>query len=146
MNNKENKTDSLLLVVFWALFGVFLFIASQFLVPSVNELFQGSELFLVPMIVFFLLGLILIFLALKRKKEGKLKKFLILTGLSASGFLVSIFLHNAFYALGIITSQVVGLNYLMEALAVAFFFIGLFVCPLGFLVGLVGSLILLVKK
>jgi hypothetical protein len=146
MNNKRNKSDPLLLVVFWALFGVFLFIVSQFLIPSVRDLFRGSELFLVPFAVFFLLGLALISLTIKGKIKGKLKKILILTGLSATGFFVSIFLHNAFYALSTITSRIIGLNYLIEALSTAFFITAIFICPLGFLVGLVGSLILLAKN
>jgi len=146
MNNKRNKSDPLLLVVFWALFGVFLFIVSQFLIPSVRDLLKGSELFLVLFAVFFLLGLALISLTVKGKVEGKLKKILILTGLSATGFFVSIFLHNAFYALGTVTSRIIGLNYLVETLSIAFFIMAILICPLGFLVGLIGSLILLAKN
>lgn len=137
---------SLILVIFWALIGVFLFMVGQFFIPPVRELFRGSLLFLVPFIVFSLLGLALTFLTVKEKIEGTLKKFLILTGVSSAGFFVSVVLHNAFYALGIIASQIIVLSYLMEALSVAFFMIAIFVCPLGFLVGVVGSIVLFIKK
>ena len=118
----------------------------QFFIPPVRELFRGSELFLGPFIVFSLLGLALTFLTVREKIEGTLKKFLILTGASSAGFFISVFLHNAFYALGIIASQIIVLRYLMEALNVAFFIIATLVCPLGFLVGVVGSIVMLVKK
>ena len=137
---------SLIPVIFWALIGVFLFMVGQFFIPPVRELFMGSKLFLGPFIVFSLLGLALTFLTVKEKIGGTLKKFLILTGASSAGFFVSVFLHNAFYALGIIASQIIVLRYLMEALNVAFFMIAIFVCPLGFLVGVVGSIVMLVKK
>ncbi len=146
MDDGREKRISLLLTIFWALVGVFLFIIGQFFIPAVNDLLSGSEIFLVPFAVFFLLGLALIFLTFRNKVEGKLKKFLILTGLAATGFFVSVFLHNAFYALAIITSQIFILNYIMEILHVTFFFIGVLICPLGFLVGLIGSLILLNKR
>ena len=137
---------SLIPTISWALLGVFLFMIGQFFIPQVRDLFEGSELFLVPFIVFCLLGLILIFLTVKEKVAGLLKKFLLLTGISAAGFFASVFLHNAFYALGIVTSQITVLRYLMEVLNVTFFLIAIFACPLGFLVGLVGSMVLFIKK
>jgi len=139
-------TKSLIPVIFWALIGVFLFIIGQFFIPPVMELFRGSFLFLAPFIVFSLLGLALIFLTVREKIKGTLKKFLILTGASSAGFFVSVFLHNAFYALGIIASQIIVLGYSMEALSVAFFMIAIFACPLGFLIGAVGSIVLFIKK
>jgi len=135
-----------LTITFWALVGTFLVIISEFFIPSVRELFRGSIFFLLPFIVFSLLGIILIVLILREKIEGVLKKFLILTGVSAGGFFVSIFLHNAFYALGVITNQIIILNYLVEVINVGFFIIAIFVCPLGFLIGVIGSIVLLNKK
>ena len=82
---------------------------------------------------------------MKQKVEGALKKFLLLTGASSTGFFGSIFLHNAFYALGTITSQIIALNYLVKALEVAFFFIAI-ACPVGFLIGVIGSIALFVKR
>ncbi|KPJ56970.1 hypothetical protein AMJ49_02915 [Parcubacteria bacterium DG_74_2] len=135
-----------LLLAFWALVGSFFFILSEFFISAVRELFRGSELFLLPLIIFFLLGILLIFLTLKKKVEGVLKKFLLLTGASATGFFFFVFLHNAFYALGTITSYITVLNYLIEVFHIVFFIIAIFVCPLGFLVGAGGTIVLFFKK
>jgi len=135
-----------LISIFWALVGVFLLIVSEFFIPAVRELFRGSLLFLLPFIIFSLLGIALIFLTIKEKVEGKLKKFLILTGVSAAGIFIFIFLHNAFYALGIITSRIAALSYLMEVFHVFSFIVAIFVSPLVFLVGMVGSIVLFIKK
>jgi len=92
------------------------------------------------------LGILLLVLTLKNKIERKLKKFLLLTGASATGFFVFVFLHNVFYALGKITGHILIINYLMEALHVIFFIIAIFICPIGFLVGIAGSIVLFIKK
>ncbi len=131
---------------FWALVGVFLVIASEFLIPAFRELLRGSLLFLLPFIVFFLLGIVLIFLTVKGQVEGLVKKFLIVTGVSSTGFFVFVFLHNAFYGLAIVADHIIILGHLMEILHVAFFIIAIFVCPLGFLIGAVGTIILFIKN
>ncbi len=75
-----------------------------------------------------------------------MNKFSKLILISFSGFFISVFLHNAFYALSIITSSIVVLSYLMGALDVIFFLIAVFACPLGFLVGVIGNMVLFVRK
>ncbi len=66
------------------------------------------------------------------KVDDKLKFFLILTGGSAILFVASILLHNLLPA-------VLGFE---EPI---FFLIAVLVCPVAFLVGTVGSIILLIK-
>lgn len=65
----------------------------------------------------------------------KVKYFLILLGTSAVGFGVFVILHNVFYGLGEMAGDVIVLSWLLEFLHVAFFLIAIFVCPAGFLVG-----------
>jgi hypothetical protein len=137
---------TLIPVIFWALVGIFLLILGEFFVPAIRELFGGSLLFLLPSIVFSFLGATLIFFTIREKIEKKLKKFLLLTGVSSLGFFIFVFLHNIFYALSLITSNIVVLSYLMEFLQVIFFILSIFVCPLGFLIGAVGSILLFIKK
>jgi len=132
--------------VFWGLIGVFLIILCQFFIPALNNFFSGSKLFLIPMAVFCLLGLVLLILSLREKIESKLKRFLILTGASAVGFFIFVILHNAFYALGTISRQIFFLNYLIESLQIAFFLVAIFICPIAFLVGLISSVLLLIKN
>jgi len=115
------------------LFGIFL-----------TEWLMG-KLFFPPIIMFFLLGLFLIILTLKQKIKGKLKIFLLLSGISAVVFLVSIILHNLFYALAILSEDILILKYLFEVLHIAFFFIGIPICPILFLIGIIGSLILFLR-
>ena len=74
------------------------------------------------------------------------KKFLILLGASVIGFFVFVFLHNAFYALTILTSHIAALSHLMEAFHVAFFLIAVFLCPATFLVGAVGSIVFAIGR
>jgi len=132
-------------IIFWALIGIFLLILSMFFIPVVRGLFRGSHFLLLP-IIFFLLGGFLIFLTLKKKTKRRLKKFLILTGASASGFFVSVLLHNFLYAVAVLTSQIAVLRFLFEALHSVFFLVAVFICPLGFLIGAVGSGVLFLKK
>jgi len=75
-----------------------------------------------------------------------MKKFLILMGASFAGFFVFVLLHNAFYALTIITSHITVLSRLMEAFHVTSFIIAVFICPIGFVVGAVGSIVLFIRR
>jgi hypothetical protein len=85
-------------------------------------------------------------LTVKSKIKGKHRKLLILTGVSATGFLVGVILHNLLYALAIITGHIIILKYIFEFFHVAFFILAVVVCPLGFLIGATGSAIIFVKK
>lgn len=130
---------------FCALVGTFVVIASMLFIPVVRELLRGS-LFLTILATCFLLGVALIVLTLKQKVEGKLKKFLILTGASSAGFFISAVLHNVFYGVGMVVGHITALKYLAEALHVAFFLIAIPICPLAFLIGVVGSAVLLFRE
>jgi len=135
--------------IFWALVGVFIVIASVLFIPALRELLIGFRFFLFIIVsgsIFFLLGVVLIFLTVKGKVGGILKKFLLLTGASAVGFFISVFLHNAFYALAIMTSHIAALSHAMEVFHVVFFIVAIFICPIGFLVGVVGSIVLAIKQ
>ena len=119
-------------IIFWILVGIFVLVISTFFIPAIREVLQGPP-FLALFVVFFLLGIVLIFLTIKEKIERILKKFLILTGASAIGFFVFVLLHNAVY----------GLFGVEEPF---FFILAVIVCPIGFLVGVVGSIVLFLKK
>ena len=135
-----------LVIIFWMLLISFLIVLGEFFIPAFRGLLRESELFLLPLIIFSLLGIILLVLTLKNKIEVKLKKFLLLTGASAAGFFVFVLLHNFFYALGEITGHIPIINYLMEALHIVSFVAAIFICPIGFLVGIAGSIVLFIKK
>ncbi len=120
--------------VFWALVGVFVIVVSMIFIPRPLMPFGfPPAIFLSATVVFVLLGVALLFLTVKTKVGGILKKFLLLTGASAVGLPVSILLHNAVYGLFNIEEPV-------------FFIMATLVCPIGFLVGAVGTIVLAIKS
>lgn len=121
---------------------VFILIMVGMFVPYVGtKLFEvaGPVLVFSEQIAFLLLGATLIVLTLKNKIERPLKKLLLLTGISAVGFFVFVLLHN-------FTSGLLSMIYKKEIEELVFFLLAVFVCPLGFLVGAVGSVVLLLRK
>ena len=115
--------------IFWTQVGVFVMVVSAMFIPSVLRLGVG----LGAWVVFVGLGVTLIILTVKRKVGGMLKKFLLLTGGSAVGFLIFILLHNI----------VSGLFNIEEPV---FFIIATIVCPIAFLIGAVGTIVLTTKN
>ena len=141
------KMVKLIKTIFCVLVGIFVMILGWMVFPD----FVLAKQMLFPfgvvlVVVFFLLGLVLMFLTIKGKVKSKLKKFLILTGGSASGFLVGVLLHNLLYGLGMLVEHVAWLYFLLEVLHVGFFIMAVLVCPLGFLIGVVGSVVMFSKK
>jgi hypothetical protein len=128
--------------LFWALIAVFVLILCFFFIEPFSELLEGSELFLSPFIIFFLLGIALLVFTLREKVEGLLKAFFLLAAASATGVFVFVLLHNGFYALASVSGNIPVLGTGLEFLHAAFFIVALIVCPLGFLTGAVGSIVL----
>jgi len=132
--------------IFWVLVGVFVVVVSSMTIPAFRDLLRGSVLFLSPFVVFGLLGVALIFFTVKEKVGGVPKEFLLLTGASAAGIFVSILLHNAIYGLFI---HFFGAGF-WDRIGVGdepvFFIMATIVCPLAFLVGSVGTIVLAIKK
>jgi len=86
--------------------GIFLLILGYFFIPSIDIKRMLFPYGTVMAFLLFLLGIVLIILTIKQKIKGKLKFFLLLTGISSSGFLVSVLLHNFLYGLGVITGHI----------------------------------------
>ena len=138
--------------IFWALIVVFIVLAISILIPraAFAPTFRGSLFlwfFSISGAAFFLLGVALIFLTVKEKVGGMSKKFLILTGASAVGLPVFVLLHNAIYGLFI---HFFGADF-WERIGLGgdepvFFILATLVCPIGFLVGAVGSVVLAIKN
>ncbi|MFC1630300.1 hypothetical protein ACFL06_02080 [Patescibacteria group bacterium] len=137
---------SSIFTTFWMLVVFFLFILVEMFVPLVRDLFRGSLLFLWPFVIFSFLGVLLIYLTIKEKVERPLRKFLLLTGFSAAGVFIFSLLHNLVYGLGV---YFFGENFWVnigmpdEPL---FFILAIIVSPIGFLIGVVGSIALLRKN
>ncbi|MFH1462740.1 MAG: hypothetical protein ABIG08_03555 [bacterium] len=134
------------LIIFWLLAFNFLWIIVQMTFPAVREIFRGSILFLLPFVTFFLLGIILTISVLKEKEEGKLKKFMLLTGISATGVFLSVLFHNLIYGYFI---YFYGQDF-WERVGLGdepvFFLLALIVFPILFLIGVKGTIITLIKR
>ena len=131
--------------LFWALLGVFVFIVCLMLIDPLRNLLRGSVLFLTPFAVFFLLGVALLVFTLWEKVAGRLKAFFLLTAASAVGVFVFVLLHNLVYGLFI---YFFGADFWggIGGDEPFFFIMALIVCPLGFLTGVIGSIVLRVRE
>ncbi len=131
--------------IFWLLILIFIIIVSYFVTPFDNELKRTLFPYLSVLgLVFFLLGGILVYYTIKLKIQGKLKGFLILTGMAPIAALISVLLHNLVYALMVYLSKQ---GFLGEVGDEAFFFIiAIFVCPIVFIISAIGSIIILKKN
>jgi len=126
--------------IFWALVGIFIVIVSVFSIPAFRDLVMGFLFIIISGTVFLLLGGALIVLTVREKVGGMLKKFFLLTGASSTGVFVFVLLHNLVYGLFI---HFFGAGF-WDRIGLGdepfFFIMATLVCPLGFLVGAVGSI------
>ncbi len=118
--------------IFWAMVGVFIIAAGAMFIPPLGRSQVRFSVF-VAWPVLAGLGVTLLVLTIKTKVGGMLKGFLLLTGASVVGLPVFAVLHNVVSALFHTEEPV-------------FFITALIVCPIGFLVGAVGTIVLAIKK
>jgi predicted Na+-dependent transporter len=130
--------EKLIWSVFWALVGVpilivVVLVGTRF--PPFGQSVGGFAVNFVPAVglVFLGLGATLTVLTVKAKIGGMLNNFLLLTGASALGLPVFGILHNLVSAL-------------LNTEEPVFFIIAIIVCPIGFLVGAIGSIVLAIKR
>ena len=142
--NKTPKAPRSLIILFWALVGSFIALVLTVLFPDALDLFR--PLFLSLMALCTILGLALLILSVRWQERTVLRTFWILAGASTAGFALGSVLHNAFYALATITGEWPVLNAAMEVLEVAFFLVATLLCPVAFLVGTVGAIVLMVRR
>ena len=131
--------------IFWAMVVVFILIGCVFSIPALRELLLGFVFIIVSGAVFLLLGVALIVFTIRERVKGLPKAFFLLTGASAVGFLVSVLLHNVLSGLLI---EWLGEGFLKGVLMGEepfFFILAVIVCPLGFAVGVVGSMFLAIR-
>ncbi|MCK4643072.1 hypothetical protein KAU32_05490 [bacterium] len=147
MNDKIVKTAGrkLLEKIYFYQMLIFIIILGYFFVPM-----HVKRAILIPFLilsaVFCLLGVFLLIVTYKQKIKGLLKLFLLFVGYASSGFLVSVVLHNVVYGVLI---KLFGDDFWTRNNMPdepVFFIIAIFVCPIVFLVGAIGSAILLSKK
>jgi hypothetical protein len=125
--------------ILYSLITSFILIISYFLVSAKYDLSRNFFLILAVLgLAFLTLGIILIIKA--RKKKGKLRIALLITGISATAPFIGSILHNVFYGLAIVFEN---FKLFFEILHVSFFIISLLVAPIIFIVGMIFSVKLL---
>ena len=129
--------------IFWALIVVFIVLIISILATGEIGSLLLWGLYISGAAVF-LLGAALIFLTVKEKVRGMSKKFLILTGASAVGIPVFIALHNIVYAL--LTLWFGEDFWGASGDEPVFFILATMVCPIAFLVGAMGTIVLAIKN
>jgi hypothetical protein len=148
--------NKLILPIFWSLLGTFLllfFVMQLPMLPPVRESINSTlsvnfvpTLFLFSGALFLLLSLTLLILAIRAELDKTLKRYLILTGASAAGILVSIVLHNLAYG---VFSHFFGEDFWQRTGLEDepfFFLMAIIVCPIAYLVGTVGSIVLITRR
>ena len=115
--------------IFWVLLAVFGVSILMMFLPFLSV--HISPMVLWPALL--ILGVMLFVLTLKTQMNRNLKRFLLITGVSPIGFIVFVLLHNL----------VSGLFNTEEPV---FFVLATMVCPLGFIAGIIGSIILKLKQ
>lgn len=145
MENKKNRIYISTLVIFWITFAFFILVVSNILVMNLIDQFNRF-LFFFSAFVLPCLGIALIVLASKAKFIKISKAFFILTGASATGIVVSAILHNVFYGIFIYFFGADFWYRIGTSDEPVFFILAIIVCPIAFLIGVVGSIVLIVKK
>ena len=131
--------DKRIKINFWFLISIFVIIAAYFFTPFMNEIKRDLfPIIAVLGIIFFISGGVLIYYTIKLKIEGKLKTFLIITGITPIAALISVILHNFVYGLMI---YFFGEDFWKGGDEPFFFIIGLIVCPIAFIIGAIGSIV-----
>ena len=140
----SNKFNLAIKVIFWLSLAFFIELVTLVLIPvfnrSINFLFMA-----IPGIIFLLLGIALIVLTAKSGLRGLLKKFLLVTGAAPIGAVLSVILHNAFYGVFIYFFGADFWDRIGTGDEPVFFILAIIVCPIAFLVGVVGSIVLFIK-
>ena len=138
------KAPRPLSIVFWVQVAAFAALVLTVLFPDVSDFFR--PVFLSLLAICTLLGLALLILAMRWQARTLLRTFWILAGASTAGAALGSVLHNVFYALAEVTGKWPILSGAMEVLEVAFFVIAALLCPVAFLVGSVGAIVIIVRR
>lgn len=147
MKNVSPGVRLTILILFWALVAVFAFAMLTMLAPDLRDVIPEvpPDLMLWQGVLLFGLGIALSMYALRSPVERLLKRFLLLTGASAAGIVLGAVLHNLLYALAMLAEDVRILAWLLNVLEVAFFLAAVIVCPIAFVIGAAGVIVLLVR-
>ena len=145
----------------WSLLGAFILVFTSIFVMNppirtlLNDLYPDetvaravSIFFPLSGLLFFALGLALLILTVRARArlDRPLKRFLLLTSSSAVGVFVSILLHGVVFGLLILLFGEDFWSRTGLEDEPFFFIMGLFVCPIAYLVGTMGSIVIMFRR
>jgi hypothetical protein len=144
----DKKRAVTIKVLFWIIFTCFILVVTTIFTPDFMEEFIGFEIgFFVFGGIAVALSIVLIILASRPGYDKLPKSFLILSGSSIVGILAGSVLHNLIYGLvvefGDGSKIIAGVGGFFEVL---FFLIGNIVCPVAFIAGAIGTIVMIAKK
>lgn len=126
---------------------LFLLLFVYFFAPAGADLSEAMFPLAAALALFYsLLGIVLVYLTIKREVSGRLKIFLLMAGIGAASFLPLVLLHNIFYALGFMAERSSLLLFLTEGLHISTFLLAVFAAPLSFLLGAGASKLIFFKN
>ena len=133
----ETKAIRIRNIIFWALVVIFAALVAGMGMANRLRFWEYKRLLLaVIAVVFFALAAALLVLTVKLKEPLIRKIFFILTGASAAAIPICVVLHNVVYGL---------FFHGKDGDEAVFFILALFVCPALFVIGSLGSIVLLIS-
>jgi hypothetical protein len=133
---KEKKKILTIIFSLQIIFFILILLTIFFFIETIHPLYS--------FIPFILSGIVLTILSMKWVEEKKLKRWLIINGLSATSLILFAILHNLFYALNTVVDNTV-LSSIISVLEGGSFLISIPVSPIVFLVSAVYVFVLLIK-
>lgn len=150
-----------LISLMYILLALFTILISAIVIKFLNPIFiiRYISLFIaypfiknVTILLISILGIAIIVIAIKTKPDTTIKKFLYLSGFSVIGTsivfgcLFSQFLNNLSYRILLFLFGSIFLDKISGGLESFLFFLALFIYPEAFLVGIIGSIVLFIKR
>jgi len=133
------KDKNKILIIFFSLqtlFFIFVLLTILFFIEKISPLYS--------FLLLTISGIVLTFLSKKWVKEKKLKRWLMINGLSATALILFAVLHNLFYALNTVVDNKI-LSAIISVLEGGTFLISIPLSPILFLVSMVVVIVLWVK-
>jgi len=140
--SSDQKNTALVLVTILAVFFVFIVLQMTVLQDYIHGM-----IFLLPFLLWAIVGGILMIFTLTNQLPVLLKWSLMAASCAAMGMIFGIVAHNFFYAVGEFSAgESVYSQSVISGYGVFFFIEAVIVCPLVFIVGLISSYILLLRR
>lgn len=141
---KKRIKDIFYLLVFQLI--VFIIYFTIILAPGFIEAL-GKYFIFVSWVIFILLGLIYTISIYKSKIKNKIVKYMLLSGWASILIIVGILLHNLFYGLAVWqVDNHPALSQFFETMEITFFFFSIIICPIVYIIGVIGSIIIYIKN